>query len=381
MKIPCARLIVAILVLLAGAAPAAAQPANEPPPAPPIGAASGILFDLQTGKILWAQNDTAPRPPASLTKIATALIALEEADLEDRVTITPEARNAPGGRMYAEEGWSFSVKEVLYGLLLQSGNDAGVALAQKLSPDGTVEGFMEIVNKRVKELGAGTSSFVNPHGYDQDGHITTARDLALITMVAMRNPLFAEIVASKTTDVAWGDGTAHTFINHNKLLWQYDGAIGIKTGFTNGAGHCLASAVKRGDKTLVAILMGSPDHYAESKALYDWAFSSLPLLEMRPVGIIRQVSRKAESTSVEHGLEIVQLDGRDLSRIDNSPASAPLAAPALALVAAILTGTLISRRRRRVAGPVFVEEFDATMTALRETTANIREPVGADQLT
>ena len=378
MKIPFTRLIFAIFLLVVGAAPAAAQVATDPPPAPPIGTASGILFDLGTGKILWAQNDTAPRPPASLTKIATALVALEEADLDDRVTITPEARGAPGGRMYAEQGWSFSVKEVLYGLLLQSGNDAAVALAQKLSPDGTVEGFMDNVNERVKELGAATSSFINPHGYDQEGHTTTARDLAVITMVAMRNPVFAEMVASKTTDVTWGDGTAHTFINHNKLLWQYDGTIGIKTGFTDGAGHCLASAVTRGDKTLVAILMGSPDHYGESKALYDWAFASLPLLEMRPVGIIRQSTRKAqEPSSIQHGLEIVQLDGRELEQINTSPAAAPLAAPALALIAAILTGTLISRRRQ-VPGQVFVQEFDATMNALRDTTAKVREPVGAD---
>ncbi|MBW3589580.1 MAG: D-alanyl-D-alanine carboxypeptidase [Actinobacteria bacterium] len=380
MKIPFTRLIFAILLLVAGAAPAAAQVATDPPPAPPIGAASGILFDLKTGKILWAQNDTAPRAPASLTKIATALIAMEEAeDLNERVTITPEARNAPGGRMYAEQGWAFSVKDVLYGLLLQSGNDAAVAIAQKLSPDGTVEGFMDIVNGRLKELGTSASNFVNPHGYDHEGHTTTARDLALITTVAMRNPLFAEIVASKTTDVTWGDGTAHTFINHNKLLWQYEGTVGIKTGFTNGAGHCLASAVTRGDKTLVAILMGSPDHYGESKALYDWAFASLPLLEMRPVGIIRQVTKKAqESSSIQHGLEIVQLDGRELGEVNTSPASAPLAAPALALVAAIVTGTLISRRRRQAPGQVFVQEFDATMNALRDTTAKVREPVGAD---
>jgi D-alanyl-D-alanine carboxypeptidase len=340
--------------------------------------------DLKSGKILWAQNDTMPRPPASLTKIATALVTLEIANLEDRITITPEARTAPGGRMYAEAGWSFSVRDTLYGLMLQSGNDAAIALAQALSPDGSIEGFMKILNERVDKLGAHSTRFSNPHGYDQDGHSTTARDLALITMIAMRNPVFAEMVASKTRDVPWGDGTPHTFINHNKLLWQYEGTVGIKTGFTDAAGHCLASAVTRGNDTLVAILLGSPNHYAETKALYDWAFPALPALRANPVGIVRQVPKAAaaEQTSVEHGLEIVQLnDLPQASDFNADPSSAPLLAPAIALAAAVVAGTLISRRRRRpaaVAISPMIEEFEETMAALQETASPTPQTVGVD---
>ena len=385
MKTP-SRIILSLLVLVMSAAPALAQPLPEAPPPPPIGSASGILLDLKTGKILWARDDTVPRSPASLTKIATALVTLELSNLEDQVTITPEARSAPGGRMFAEAGWTFSVKDTLYGLMLQSGNDAAIALAQKLSPDGSIEGFMKIVNERIEELGASSTRLANPHGYDQEGHSTTARDLALITMIAMRNPVFAEIVASKTKDVPWGDGTPHTFINHNKLLWQYDGTVGIKTGFTNGAGHCLASAVTRGDDTLLAILLGSPNHYGETKALYDWAFPALPALRANPVGIVRQVTKVAAAereSSFQHGLEIVQLsEVPQPANFNADPSSAPLLAPTIALAAALAAGTLITRRRRRPAAvevSPMIEEFEETMAALQETASTrTPQPVGVD---
>jgi D-alanyl-D-alanine carboxypeptidase (penicillin-binding protein 5/6) len=176
---------------------------------------------------------------------------------------------------------------MLWGLLLQSGNDAAVALAETVSPDGTEAGFMKMANQRARELGATGTHFVNPHGMDQPGHQTTAKDLALITAAALHNPTFRQMVSSKTHVVPWGDGQNHLFINHNKMLWRYPGTIGVKTGFTSGAGSCLISAVQRDGHTLIAVVMGSANHYAESTALYDWGFANLDALKQASAYSIR----------------------------------------------------------------------------------------------
>lgn len=314
---------------------------------------SGILVELESGKILWSRDDEAVRAPASLTKILTALVVLENTNLKDTVTITPDARAAPGSRTYAEAGWTFTVRDMLWGMLLQSGNDAAISLAYVASPDGTMEGFTKLMNETARRIGATKTTFANPHGYDQPGHVSTARDLALITMMAMEQPLFAEMVATKAHSVPWGDGGQHVFFNHNKLLHRYPGAIGVKTGFTNGAGHSLVSAVKRDGRTLLAVAMASPDHYAESIALYDWGFANLAALSQNPQGLIRrsqlQKTDRPLNQTQTNGLEVIQLRpetlaGENLDLTD--PWSAPLVAPILALAAAGGISAVIVRRRR-----------------------------------
>lgn len=240
--------------------------------------AAGILVDASTGKVLWSKNDTDLRAPASLTKVLTALTVLEYSALDGYTTISHAARNVGGGRTYAEEGWGFTMRDLLWGLLLQSGNDAAIALAENASPDGSVEGFMTMANALASRLGAHNSHFVNPHGLDADGQVSTARDLAIITQAALEDPRFVEMVSTKTHNVPWGDGKPHMYINHNKLLWRYEGAIGVKTGFTNQAGPSLISAVQRDGSTLIAVVLGSGNHYGDSTALYDWAFGNLDAL-------------------------------------------------------------------------------------------------------
>lgn len=287
-------LSIAILVISMLASPVQAAQLPAVPDAPPVGMSAGILVDLETGKVLWGRNERAPQAPASLTKILTALVVLERINLDQQAVITPDARAAPGARTYAEQGWTFSVRELLWGMLLQSGNDAAIALAHRASPDGSVEGFMRLANARAAEMGARDTHFRNPHGYDSPGHLTTARDLALITSAAMREPVFAEMVASRTHRLTWGDGQPHTFFNHNKMLARYPGTVGVKTGFTSAAGHCLASAVTRDGATLVAVVLKSPSHYAESAALYDWAFANLSALRARSTDTIRPAGRAAD---------------------------------------------------------------------------------------
>lgn len=274
------------LFILTLVAPAHAAGASPPPP-PETTMQAGLLMEMESGNVLWARDEAGLRSPASLTKVITALVVMETVGLDEPAVISNAARTVAGGRMFAEEGWTMSVESMLWGLLLQSGNDAAIALAEKASPDGTIEGFMDIANRRAAELGATDSNFVNPHGLDAPGHQSTARDLALITSAALQNPTFANMVASKTHIVPWGDRPQHMFINHNKLLWRYPGTIGVKTGFTNEAGNCLISAVHRDGKTLIAVVMGTPQHYAESTALYEWGFANLNALKAQSTYSIR----------------------------------------------------------------------------------------------
>ncbi|HYN99125.1 MAG TPA: D-alanyl-D-alanine carboxypeptidase family protein [Actinomycetota bacterium] len=281
------RVVATTVLFLLCLAPAATASEASPPPPPGTTMQAGVLVDMESGNVLWSLEEKAIRAPASLTKVLTALVAIENADLNKQGVISHAARNVAGGRMFAEEGWTMTVGDMLWGLLLQSGNDAAISIAETVSPDGTVAGFMRMANARAKELGATDSNFMNPHGLDEPGHQTTAKDLALITSAAMRNPTFVEMVSSKTHVVPWGDGQNHLFINHNKLLWRYDGTVGVKTGFTSDAGNCLISAVQRDGHTLIAVVMGTGNHYAESTALYDWGFANLPALKAHSAYSIR----------------------------------------------------------------------------------------------
>lgn len=312
-------------------------PALAASPAPPTGMASGILVDLGTGKVLWAKNDTEQRAPASLTKVLTALTVLENSALDGYTTISNAARTVDGARMYAEEGWRFTMRDLLWGLLLQSGNDAAIALAENASPDGTVEGFMTLANSLAARLGATDSNFVNPHGLDAPGHHSTARDLAVITRAALRDPRFVEMVSSKTHTVPWGDGRPHLFINHNKLLWNYDGAIGVKTGFTNEAGPSLISAAQRHGSTLMAVVLGSGNHYGDSIALYDWAFGHLQALragsqDVLTEGLTGEEVALQTSTALEQSGVGGGLGGK-----------LPAVLVAAVVCAALVTGMLIRR--------------------------------------
>ncbi len=293
------RIIARLVVFIAlGAMPwrGAHALAEEAALPPAVGMASGILVDAESRKILWSKEPDVPRPPASLTKVVTALVVLERTRLDDSVTYTAEARAAPGGKIRAEIGWTFTVGDLLWALLLHSGNDAAVALAQAASPDGTEAGFVRLMNERARALGATASTFQNSHGYDQPGHLSTARDLALLTMVAMKNRTFAEMVASPSHDVAWGNTGRRTLRNHNRLLTGYPGAIGVKTGYTGDAGRCLISAARRGETTLIGVTLNSPGRhdFAESAAMFDWGFANLDVLSGQPLSVLAPLQPRRE---------------------------------------------------------------------------------------
>jgi len=249
--------------------PAFAEPDNS--------AGACILVHADTGQTLYAKNADAHKLIASTTKIMTALVVLDHCDPDANVTIKPEWTGVEGSSMYLKGGETYTVRELLYGLLLVSGNDAATALACYCG--GSIDGFAKMMNDKAAELGLQNSHFQNPHGLDAEGHYSTAADLAVIACAAMQKPLFAEIVGTKSTTIH-----DRTLVNHNKLLWTYDGALGVKTGYTMAAGRILVSCAERNGLKLVCVTISDPNDWTDHKALYDWAFDNYEYKSVLPMG-------------------------------------------------------------------------------------------------
>ena len=231
-----------------------------------ISAECAILIDAQTGRVLYEKQAEEKSLIASTTKIMTALVICEQTNVLDRVKIPKEAVGIEGSSMYLKEGEVLTVQELLYGLMLQSGNDAAVALA--IYCGGTVEGFIELMNDKAHRLGMTQSHFTNPNGLDSPGNYSTARDMAILTAYAMQNPIFAQTVSTKTITIG-----ERCLRNHNKLLWQLEGANGVKTGYTKAAGRILISSVTRMGRQLIAVTFNAPDDWQDHKTLIEDGFS------------------------------------------------------------------------------------------------------------
>lgn len=231
-----------------------------------ISAECAILIDGETGRVLYEKQAEEKSLIASTTKIMTALVICEQTNVLDRVKIPKEAVGIEGSSMYLREGEVLTVQELLYGLMLQSGNDAAVALA--IYCGGTVEGFTELMNDKAHRLGMTQSHFANPNGLDSPGNYSTARDMALLTAYAMQNPIFAQTVSTKTITIG-----ERCLRNHNKLLWQLEGANGVKTGYTKAAGRILISSVTRMGRQLIAVTFNDPNDWQDHKDLIEDGFS------------------------------------------------------------------------------------------------------------
>lgn len=230
-------------------------------------AQSAILTDAAGGRVLFAQEENTPRPIASVTKLMTALVCAESYDdLDQPVLIAPEAAGIEGSSLYLKPMEKYTVRQLLYGLLLHSGNDAAVALAMDCG--GTEENFVAAMNQKARALGMTNTHFANPHGLDAEDHYSTARDLAILAQAVLQNPDLATICATK--NYTFGD---QTLTNHNKLLWRYDGCVGLKTGYTQTAGRTLVSAAAREEGTLIAVTLDDPEDWADHAALLDYGFS------------------------------------------------------------------------------------------------------------
>ncbi len=234
---------------------------------------SYILMDEKSGRILLEKNSHEKMPMASTTKIMTALLAIERGNLDDMVLIDEESEGVEGSSIFLKAGEKVYLRELLYGLMLRSGNDSAVAIANHI--DGSLENFVLQMNKKAKSLGALDTNFCNPHGLHDDNHYSTAYDLALITRAGFKNKEFSKVISSKSYK-----GTREKnnyYLNKNKTLWEYSGGDGGKTGYTTKSGRCLVSTASRDNMRLIAVSLNSPDWFNDNYRLLDYGFENFKL--------------------------------------------------------------------------------------------------------
>jgi len=236
-----------------------------------VTATAALLMDAQTGQVLYSRNPHLVWPPASTTKVLTALVALRTTPLATPIRITPEvARFRVGSVVGLPAGAEISLHDLLYGLMLQSGNDVALAVAEGVS--GTVPAFVARMNAAAQHLGARQTHFTSPHGLYDPNHYTTAYDLALITRVAMENPTFREIVRTERWTFRPPGGPARVLWNHNSLLKRYPGADGVKTGYVDMSGETLVASATRNGRRLIAVLLHSGDMWGDAERLLSYGF-------------------------------------------------------------------------------------------------------------
>jgi D-alanyl-D-alanine carboxypeptidase (penicillin-binding protein 5/6) len=237
---------------------------------PSVDAYTAIVMDMKSGRVLCGKKIHEKRSMASTTKIMTAILAIENGKMDSMVETSRRAAGIGGSDIGIQEGKQYTLQTLLYGMLLNSGNDAAIAVAEHIG--GSVDGFVKMMNSKAKEIGAVDTSFANPHGLDAEGHYSTAYDMALIARYALKNKTFSSIVSTKTYYIA-GFGLYNT----NEMLTSYYGADGVKTGYTGKAGRCLITSATRDGMRLISVVLGSPTRYKRaeaSKKLLDYCFKN-----------------------------------------------------------------------------------------------------------
>ena len=232
-------------------------------------ASAAVLMDADSGRILYAHNENARMLIASTTKIMTALVAIETGRLSDVITVSRAATLVEGTSMYLKEGEQLTLETLLYGLLLSSGNDAALAVAEGVA--GSVDAFVALMNDKAAVLGMTGSSFANPNGLDADGHYSTALDMALLACAAMENTTLMRIASTKSVTVG-----GRTMNNHNRLLNTVEGCIGLKTGYTRAAGRTLVSCAERNGQRLVAVTLQDGNDWVDHAELFSYGFTTFP---------------------------------------------------------------------------------------------------------
>lgn len=248
---------------------------------PSLNSRAAIIYERSSGTILFGKNENEKRKMASTTKIMTAIVVIEKCNLEDIVTVSKKAAGTGGSRLGLHTDDKVSVLNLLYGLLLCSGNDAAVALAEFVG--GDVSSFADLMNSKASELSLTSTHFVTPHGLDNDDHYTTAYELALITNYALKNETFRNIVGTKNYNISI-NGYSKNLSNTNELLGNLNGVYGVKTGFTNGANRCLVTSVKHNNMDLICVVLGADtkkDRTKDSCKLIEYAFKNFELVNIK----------------------------------------------------------------------------------------------------
>lgn len=238
---------------------------------PAVTSEAVIVMDAADGRIICARNCFEKRPPASLTKVMTAILAIECADLEEICTVSPVAAATKESHVGLKQDERLTLEDLLYGAMLRSGNDACVAIAENIGDDEAH--FAKMMNLKAAVLGCVNTNFTNSNGLPDDNHYSCCYDLALVTRYALQNENFRQIVATESYTMHWLGGREKNIYNTNRLLYVYDGAIGVKTGTTNAAGQCLIAAAERDDKCYIAVVLKSKDRFSDCTKLLDYAFS------------------------------------------------------------------------------------------------------------
>ena len=240
-----------------------------------VSAGQAILINGENGKVMYEKCADEKAYPASTTKIMTALITLEvlrenDSPMDQEIEVPECAQGVEGSSIYLKSGEKISIEDLLYGLMLVSGNDAATALAEIIG--GTQENFVEMMNEKAKSLGCKNTHFANPSGLFDEEHYTTARDMAIISMEAMKDPTFRKIVGSTSRQAARENSDYCTFHNKNKTVFEYEGGTGVKIGYTQNSGRTLVASSKRGDDSMICVVMSAPDWFEDAYRLMDYGY-------------------------------------------------------------------------------------------------------------
>ena len=276
--------------------------ANEPV----IGAQAAVLIDAETGKVLYGKNHKQYRPPASTTKMITAILSIEKGNLDDIIIISDRASQTGEASLNLVAGERITLKNLLYGALLRSGNDACVAIAEHTA--STVEEFVALMNLKAQLLGCYDTNFVNTNGLPAKNHYSTAYDLAQIARYGLKNEIFAQIVATANYTIIWEESNRKRVIkNTNKLLTTYYGATGIKTGTTDEAGYCLVASAKKDNRNLIVVVLKSNNRFRDAEILLDYGFNNF-----RNINIIQE-NKQINYQSSEIGKDLYLYTGKNLT--------------------------------------------------------------------
>ena len=302
-----------------------------------VAARSFIVIDGATGTVMAQRDPDRPAPAASLQKMLTAILVAEHTRPTDEVHISALAAHAEADHVYWPQGATFTVDQLLYGMLLESSNGAAIALAEHVA--GSVSAFAVLMDEKAAELGATHSHFVNADGLDAPGQTTTARDLAVIARAVLQDPMLARIVRTPAHAIPWPDGTVVVLHTIDRFLLEYRGAVGVKSGYTTDAGNCLAAAAERGGRVVVAVVMHSTTVTEDAEALIDAAFAHLPALPRAAPVVVHAVSEEPAVANV--ATAVLPAPSPWSGRLP----SVPGAAVVLAVTAFVGTRRLHSRRR------------------------------------
>lgn len=313
MKRKLVSLIFTLVILLGIPLPVKAESAAMPE----VSAKSAVILDALTGRVIWEKNGEERLPMASTTKIMTALLTLEQPGLDEMFEVDADAIRVEGSSMGLTEGAIVSLRTLAAGMLLPSGNDAANAAAVRIA--GSIPEFVIMMNRRAAQLGLSDTNFETPSGLDGQNHYTTAKDLARLARAALQNEDFRAICSQSSMKVSFGNPPADRWLtNHNRLLKEYEGCIGVKTGFTKKAGRCLVSAAERDGLTLICVTLNDPDDWADHTALLDAAFAALkPAAEPNFPGYISLVGGEKDAVSLKPGeTEPLFLTEEEASRLE-----------------------------------------------------------------